>query len=548
MKRGNRMDLIRIMLVDDEEEVRKSIGKKIAWEELGFFLAGDAENGEEAFELMDTVEPDVVMTDIRMPYMDGLTLAEKLKRQYPSVKVVIFSGYDEFEYAKQAIHLNVIEYILKPVNVEELTASLLKIKEKMLEEMEEKRDMATLRERFTMSLPLVREHFLYDLVHGRLHEKPDENRILELLSYYDIPLKDAEGWCALLIAIDGPEMEEEKPALPFHREQELMYISVKQLVEEALSGNFCFSAFRTSDCMGVIAAMDHKNGMRKLLVLLESICRDCRKILKLKVSIGVGGLKKECKEIKNSYEESKDALGYRLIMGTGKVIYINDVEPVQKIGPDFDSKLETALLTSVKFGSVSEITDNIKQIVTYFESRKLHSSQHQIQVIYIMNLMMHLMQKYELGQECIFGKNNDFIELLSQLSNGEKLGQWLLKVCLRIHENIHEERVYTAKKLVEKAKKYIEENYSNKELSVDMVCQELHISSAYFSTIFKKETGQSYVAYVTDLRLNRATELLNETEDKSYVIAARVGYAEPNYFSYVFKKKYGVAPSKYREN
>ena len=109
------MKLYRIILVDDEEEVRKSIIRKIKWEENGFLVVGDAENGEDALEKIEALEPDLILTDIRMPYMDGLTLAERVRQKYPSMKIVIFSGYDDFEYAKQAIKLNVTEYILKPV-------------------------------------------------------------------------------------------------------------------------------------------------------------------------------------------------------------------------------------------------------------------------------------------------------------------------------------------------------------------------------------------------------------------------------------------------
>ena len=136
------MDLYRIILVDDEEEVRKSIIKKIDWNSAGFCVVGDAENGEDALEKIEALEPDVILTDIRMPYMDGLTLAERVRQKAPSAKIVIFSGYDDFEYAKQAIKLNVTEYILKPVNVEELTAILRRIKANLDQEIEQKRDVS----------------------------------------------------------------------------------------------------------------------------------------------------------------------------------------------------------------------------------------------------------------------------------------------------------------------------------------------------------------------------------------------------------------------
>ena len=142
------MKLYRIILVDDEEEVRKSIIRKIKWEENGFLVAGDAENGEDALEKIELLEPDLILTDIRMPYMDGLTLAERVRQKYPSMKIVIFSGYDDFEYAKQAIKLNVTEYILKPVNVEELTAILQKIKANLDQEIEQKRNVNLLRENY----------------------------------------------------------------------------------------------------------------------------------------------------------------------------------------------------------------------------------------------------------------------------------------------------------------------------------------------------------------------------------------------------------------
>ncbi|MCI7607936.1 MAG: response regulator, partial [Enterocloster clostridioformis] len=158
------MDLYRIILVDDEEEVRQSIIRKIDWRGAGFCVVGDAENGEEALEKVEALEPDLILTDIRMPFMDGLSLAERVRQKYPSVKIVIFSGYDDFEYAKQAIKLNVTEYILKPVNVEELTAILKRIKSNLDDEIEQKRNVSLLRENYIRSLPILRDQFLNELV------------------------------------------------------------------------------------------------------------------------------------------------------------------------------------------------------------------------------------------------------------------------------------------------------------------------------------------------------------------------------------------------
>ena len=158
------MNPYRIMLVDDEEEVRKAIIRKMDWEKLGFVVVGDAENGEEALEKLEQLEPDVVITDIRMPYMDGLTLTARIREKHPSIKILIFSGYDDFEYAKQAIKLEVTEYILKPVNGEELAVILSRIRGSLDKEIEQRRNIDTLRENYLGSLPILRELFLNNLV------------------------------------------------------------------------------------------------------------------------------------------------------------------------------------------------------------------------------------------------------------------------------------------------------------------------------------------------------------------------------------------------
>ena len=173
------MDFYRIILADDEEEVRKSIIKKIDWHAAGIEVVGDAENGQDALEKIEALEPDVLMTDIRMPYMDGLTLIERIRQKYPSMKVLIFSGYDDFEYAQQAIKLNVTEYILKPVNVEELTQILNRVKANLDEEIEQRRNLDRLRERYQNSLPILRELFLNDLVRGNIPPDQAESRLRE---------------------------------------------------------------------------------------------------------------------------------------------------------------------------------------------------------------------------------------------------------------------------------------------------------------------------------------------------------------------------------
>ena len=540
------MNLYRIILVDDEEEVRQSIIKKIDWEDAGFSVVGDAENGQEALEKVEALEPDVILTDIRMPYMDGLSLAERVRQRYPSIKIVIFSGYDEFEYAKQAIKLNVTEYILKPVNVEELTAILKRIKSNLDEEIEQKRNVSLLRENYRRNLPILREQFLNELVGGTASSQNMEERLME----YHIPLAGAKKWVAAAIDI-GKEALGAGRELPLHRERDLIPISVKQLFGEKLEQYCRCAVFTSSRASGselaLIAAIDGENSQTGLIDVLGDICKEIRKILEVPVTVGIGHSCQDLKDIGGSYKSAMDALGYKAIVGAGGTIYINDVEPVSSGLLRFDSRAEAALMAAVKFGPREQIEEAVRAVVDKMIDAKVHFSQCQAYMLSISSSMIQMSQQYELDiTQLSEGDAADTFAIIPKMVKVEDFSRWLLSMALHINQAMNQERDNTMKQVIQKAKEYIMENYQDPDLSVEKICRQLHLSPAYFSTMFKKETGQAYIAYLTQVRLDKAVELLNKTDDKTYVIAAKVGYQEQNYFSYVFKKRFGISPTKFR--
>lgn len=534
------MNMYRIFLVDDEEEVRKGIIRKIQWEHLGFTVVGDAENGEEALEKIEQLEPNVVMTDIRMPYMDGLTLSERIRQKYPSIKILIFSGYDDFEYAHQAIKLNVTEYILKPVNMEELTEILTRVHHNLDEEIEQRRNVDLLRESYKESLPLLREMFLNEMVRARIPESLIQKRLEE----YQVDILGARKWLTAIIDMDTEAVE----GGPFrlHKEQELIPISVRNLVEDHLRDYYRFAAFHTSQRITVIAAIDRHNTQTDLIGLLDDICKETKRILEVTVTIGVGHGTQNLETVEDSYQSAADALGYKAIVGSGKTIYINDVEPVSRGKLEFDNRDEANLAAAVKFGNPETISQVVREIVGKMENAKVHVRQYQACLLSVMNSITRLMQQYDLNLVQMFGSQEGYLEMLTGGQKREEFTAWLTSVACRMNEALSQERDKTKKQVIVDAKQYIQDHYQDPDLSVEMICRELHMSPAYFSTMFRKETGQTYINYLTEIRLNQAVELLKTTADKTYVIAQKVGYQEQNYFSYVFKKKFGVSPSKYR--
>ena len=535
------MSLYRVILVDDEEEIREGIIQKIDWEAIGYTVVGDAENGVDALEMAGHLHPDVVMTDIKMPFMDGLELCNRLSESLPSTKLIIFSGFDDFEYAQKAIKLNVAEYILKPVNSAELTETLKKLKVQMDEENHERRNVERLRKHYQESLPVMREQFLVGVIEGRI----PQSRLEAQAPLFDIDLSGGPWAVALVHAVAGPG---EGSAASLNGEEELIPFSLKYTVEEIL-GKYCkFVDFLYSDCVTVIVPLAEGEEILPLIKGMNEICKTAERALGVKISAGISTVCSNLVDIRHSYREAQNALDYSAVQGSSKAIYIADVEHEPAVKVHFDEHDEREITNAIKLGSEEEVLGIVNHMFSCFESRMLPLNQYQLYLMEMMTSLIKVMRSYDLNTDEVFGEYFNYANTIASLHSPAEMKQWCLDICLKISDMIKRERIDSTKLLAQNAKQYIEENYADSDLSVERLCSYLHVSPAYFSTVFKRETGMSFVAYLTEVRLQHALNLLNTTTDKTYMIATAVGYTEPNYFSYVFKKKFGVSPSKYRSH
>ena len=522
------MELYRVLLVDDEEDIREGISRKMDWLGLGFSLVGEAANGQDALELAESLRPDVILTDIKMPFMDGLELCRILTDRLPAARFVVFSGFDAFEYAKQAIQMNVVEYILKPINADELSAVLRRLKDQLDRERAERRNVELLRSRYMENLPILRELFYANLLDGHIEPGTERERAARL----DIDLQ-GEEW-AVGLAYIGSD-----------RRDALSTLSVQKLLEESLTADRCRLTLY-NDWVAVIVSLTESFTIYDLIRVLDRVCTLAASYLGLTLTVGVGAPCKELSGMARSAAEARTALEYRSMVGRGQVIYIGDLEPDGGQVLTFEEADERTLTAAVRLGSEQEVRDAAAALAGKIREANPSAGQYNL---FLMELVTHLMKmtrRSGVGVEEVFGTGFSLPIQDSALPSLEELEDWCAERYLRLRTLIRRRQTDSAGQTVETAKEYIRQHYAESDLSVEKLCAYLHLSSTYFSTLFKRETGTSFTAYVTMVRMEAAAEAIRGTEEKTYLIAQQCGYEDPNYFSYVFKRHFGVTPTKYR--
>lgn len=526
------MEEYRVLLADDEEEIRTGISRKIDWASLGFTLVGEAGNGAEALELAEQLRPDVVLTDIKMPFLDGLELCRRLRVSLPGARLVVFSGFDDFEYARQAVGMGVSEYILKPINAPELIQVLEKLREQLDRQRLERRDMETLRRRYEESLPVLRELFYTRLLSGQLRPEQVQDRAAR----YEIDLPQGL-WTAALIHVDGAGDEGER--------DELLLLSVQSFLEKHFSLEGCAArVVLFGDMAALLVCLDREERLYPLLEELERLSRLSQSYLGLRLTAGVGLVCRGPEELNRSAAGARSALDYRVLAVGGRVIYIGDLEPQPTAAPSFEEEDQRALSAAVKLGTQEQAEEVVRGLMERL--RRASLSQCDLFLLEVVTCLVRLTRSGGLAVEEVFGEGFNGAVSVSEFSSLEELGSWLGERCGRLHDLLGRRRSDSTWQMVERAKDYIAGHYTDEQLSVEALCSHIHLSPTYFSTLFKREVGMSFTAYVTKVRMEEAARLLRETDEKTYRIAEATGFSDPNYFSYVFKRHFGLSPSKFR--
>lgn len=533
-QRGIRMEQYKVILVDDEAEVIDIMEAKIRWSELGFEVVGSAKNGVKALELVEKLQPDVVLTDIRMPYMDGLELSRKLNQDYPNIYIILCTGFDEFEYAKEAVHLDIKEYLLKPISAAELSESLMRLKENLDKEREEKLNVRKLENYFQESLPALQSNLFISLMEGRVSEED----YARFSAAYQVNMKGPLFCCIVFHTSENHVPEGMNPLL--------LSMSVEREIRQRLVEKWHCKEFLYLGNTVLIMEMGSEEQMVPITDECDRFCRWAYRVMGAVVTAGIGTVCDNLFNINLSYEGAREAVSYRVLYGTQRAINIREIVPKEQATL---SLLEEGrmhdLFRAIRVGNPEKIEEAVQKEIQKIHKHTVTIGQYHLAAMETVSNFYKFCANNSLDFNETAGNVPNLYEKVPQMDESS-LTSWMNEMARMISEELKTARNSTSHRLVTEAQLLVREKYMDASISLDVVCSILGVSNSYFSSVFKKETGKSFISYLTDYRMDIAEELILSGETKSYKVAEKVGYLDANYFSYVFKKRFGVSPSKYR--
>ncbi len=533
--------MYKVFLVEDEIVIREGIKNKIRWEEEGFIIVGDESDGELAYPMIIREQPDILITDIKMPFMDGLELSKLLKKDMPQLKIIIISGYSDFGYAQQAIDIGVSEYLLKPITSSKLVAAVKNAATVIEKERKEKQILDQYQQLVYQKQGEKRKDFFNALVSGKMSLA----QILEQEEELGIDMV-ARVFCVLLFQFKGQEDM-------YEYSNELVQCETRMI--QALSKFHNIKVFeRGMDGWAFVLMGENELQIheltRELCSVLIDICED-----RVHYFGGIGRVVYRVRDLQQSYLDANSAFSLRYFESRDQFLSYNDVNDMKsRIGNKINvselnlEKLDRNLLEEfLKRGTVHDVDEFVDSYFDGFGSNAMHSTlfRHYIimdgysAIMKFLKTLNYPKEKIENSLKSIDGVNDS----LSSFEDCCKFYKSILKEAIELR-NKNSQKRYAG--LIEQAKEYMHLKYSMSDLTLDQVASTVNLSPNYFSSLFNQETGMTFIEYLTDIRMEKAKDYLRCTNKKITEIGFLVGYLDSHYFSYIFKKTQNCTPSEYR--
>lgn len=531
--------MYKVMIVDDEMLARVGIKSLIPWEDNGFVVAGEAENGRKAYEWLMDNPVDIVITDIKMPIMNGIELISKVRQHYPKIKFLVLSSFDDFEYVREALKNGAEDYIIKlQMKPEELLDQLRKIAEKLDYENVQKKQEAGHDQSRAKELVLLRENFFKDLVYGWIHTESEyQQRMRE--AKLDLP----DGLrVSLMFQTDGMEIYERYGEDEIHL---LNYAILNILNEISSDHKYSFPVPLQSKEFLVLyyapAPGEVEDVLEAAYRLADTIKEALKKYLNFSVCIAVSEPVTTFFDMKLSYRQALEALSFRYSYAEGTTILYREIKSLSGTSESIDIAKEIRNLELYlhrrEDNNVVKVIDNIKLLLDGLCGQSLNSLK-----AYCAPIPFLLSSRW--GEDASVWMDRHL----------KRMDKWSVKTdIIKWLDTIKEEWIegvgggLESSRLINSAMRFIQTNYSN-SVTLESVAEYLKLSPSYLSNLFKKEAGQNFIDYLTHIRVEQSKILLRTTELKIYEVGHRVGYENEHYFSRVFKKVVGCSPFQYKSD
>ena len=543
--------MLKIFLAEDEVVVRETIKRMIPWEELGFELVGEAADGEMALPLLIRQQPDLLITDIKMPFMDGLTLARLAKKEIPGLKVVILSGYDDFNYAKQAIGIGVEDYLLKPITKNALIERLSEIRSRYEHEKTQKEYY----EKFQREMQAYEKNSSRDFFEALVGGSMDMMEVYKRAEKLGLDIV-AEAYNVLIFTMNCDEDFSGQRDEYSSWEAESL-----ELLENFFAGHSSAMLFRSNIfSYGVLL-----KGQRETIEENTRACVDeIRKILSRQDGrrewfLAVGQSVERLSQIQKSYHTASRAFSQRYLYDEN-ILYYDEMETMEHPGGQAETEdnaylqkvdvnaLNPAILQKFLSNGLQEETENF--VKDYFYAIGQEPMESRVFRNYvILNVRFSVISFIKgLGCDTNEMESADTEEVLAESGkNMESAIAYAKKMISQAIEIRDQNSGNKNRSILKTAVDFIDSHYMDEEISLNTVANVANVSSNHFSALFSQNMGQTFIEYLTSLRMNKAKELLRCTGMRSSEIAGEIGYKDAHYFSYLFKKTQGMTPSDYRK-
>lgn len=543
--------MLKIFLAEDEVVVRETIKRMIPWEELGFELVGEAADGEMALPLLIRQQPDLLITDIKMPFMDGLTLARLAKKEIPGLKVVILSGYDDFNYAKQAIGIGVEDYLLKPITKNALIERLSEIRSRYEHEKTQKEYY----EKFQREMQAYEKNSSRDFFEALVGGSMDMMEVYKRAEKLGLDIV-AEAYNVLIFTMNCDEDFSGQRDEYSSWEAESL-----ELLENFFAGHSSAMLFRSNIfSYGVLL-----KGQRETIEENTRACVDeIRKILSRQDGrrewfLAVGQSVDRLSQIQKSYHTASRAFSQRYLYDEN-ILYYDEMETMEHPGGQAETEdnaylqkvdvnaLNPAILQKFLSNGLQEETENF--VKDYFYAIGQEPMESLVFRNYvILNVRFSVISFIKgLGCDTNEMESADTEEVLAESGkNMESAIAYAKKMISQAIEIRDQNSGNKNRSILKTAVDFIDSHYMDEEISLNTVANVANVSSNHFSALFSQNMGQTFIEYLTTLRMNKAKELLRCTGMRSSEIAGEIGYKDAHYFSYLFKKTQGMTPSDYRK-